>query len=148
MRKLLLSIALGAGVSSLYAITPLWTRDVRISPDGKEIAFCYKGDIYKVNANGGDAIRLTSQDSYESNPVWSPDGKKIAFASDRYGSLDLFRPVRDGREWWRGPETYRELDQRDSFRLHARRAIPPFLSGDTRSRRERIASDQCHDGII
>lgn len=76
MRKLLLSIALGAGVSSLYAITPLWTRDVRISPDGKEIAFCYKGDIYKVNANGGDAIRLTSQDSYESNPVWSPDGKR------------------------------------------------------------------------
>ena len=98
MRKLLLSIALGAGVSSLYAITPLWTRDVRISPDGKEIAFCYKGDIYKVNANGGDAIRLTSQDSYESNPVWSPDGKKIAFASDRYGSLDLFVMDANGGE--------------------------------------------------
>ena len=74
----------------------MWLRDVRISPDGKEIAFCYKGDIYKVPASGGEAIRLTTQDSYESSPVWSPDGQEIAFASDRYGNFDIFIMSADG----------------------------------------------------
>ena len=40
--------------------------DVQISPDGTEIAFCYKGDIYKVPSNGGTATQLTTQASYES----------------------------------------------------------------------------------
>lgn len=71
-------------------------RDVRISPDGTQIAFCYKGDLYKVNAQGGEAVRLTSQGSYESSPVWSPDGKQIAFASDRYGNMDVFVMPADG----------------------------------------------------
>ena len=98
MKKLLLSIALGAGVSALQAVTPLWMRDVRISPDGQEIVFCYKGDIYKVSAEGGKAVQLTTQDSYESSPVWSPDGKQIAFASNRYGTSDLFIMNADGGE--------------------------------------------------
>lgn len=74
----------------LQAVTPLWMRDVKISPDGKEIAFTYRGDIYKVGVGGGRATRLTSQQSYESNPVWSPDGAKIAFSSDRHGNFDIF----------------------------------------------------------
>ena len=55
MKKLLTCIALGFATTS-YAVTPLWMRDVQISPDGTEIAFCYKGDIYKVSAKGGTAI--------------------------------------------------------------------------------------------
>lgn len=91
MKRILMSVAAIATVSvSALAVTPLWLRDVKISPDGKEIAFTYKGDIYKVPVNGGSAVRLTTQPSYESNPVWSPDGSKIAFASDRNGGRDIF----------------------------------------------------------
>lgn len=96
MKKLIISLALALTALSGYAITPLWMRDARISPDGTEIVFCYKGDVYKVPTKGGTAIRLTTQDSYEANPVWSPDGKQIAFASDRNGNFDLFIMPADG----------------------------------------------------
>ena len=42
MKKLLLTLTLGATVATGMAVTPLWMRDVRISPDGTEILFCYK----------------------------------------------------------------------------------------------------------
>lgn len=90
-KKLLLltaTVILTAG--SVGAVTPLWLRDVKISPDGKMIAFTYKGDIYTVATAGGRAKRITSAPSYESVPVWSRDGKKIAFASDRNGNNDVF----------------------------------------------------------
>ena len=90
MRNLVLITLLGASSLSATATTPLWMRDANISPDGKEIVFTYKGDIYKVSANGGNAVQLTTQDSYESSPVWSPDGRQIAFASDRHGNADIF----------------------------------------------------------
>ena len=97
MKTRLTLIALAAlTATGLSAVTPLWMRDVKISPDGSQIAFTYKGDIYKVAANGGKAVRLTSQPSYESAPVWSPDGKKIAFASDRNGGSDVFIMHADG----------------------------------------------------
>ena len=98
MKKLItcLSFALAAVSVGYAAVTPLWMRDVRISPDGSEIVFCYKGDIYKVSAQGGTAVQLTTQASYEANPVWSPDGEQIAFASDRNGNFDLFIMSADG----------------------------------------------------
>ena len=61
MKRIFISISLALAAFSAHAITPLWMRDVRISPDGSHIAFCYKGDIYKVSADGGEAVRLTSQ---------------------------------------------------------------------------------------
>ena len=67
-----------------------WFRNSAISPDGKTIAFSYKGDIYTVDAQGGQARRLTSHPAYDGYPKWSPDSKSIAFASDRYGNSDIF----------------------------------------------------------
>ncbi len=78
------------------AITPLWMRDASISPDGKWITFTYCGDIYKVPAKGGEALRLTTLPAYDERPVWSPDGKKIAFASDRNGNPDIYIMDADG----------------------------------------------------
>ena len=76
--------------SGAFAQTPLWMRDPRISPDGTQIAFTYKGDLYKVSSTGGTAQRLTAHPAYDCNPVWSPDGKHLAFASDRNGNFDIF----------------------------------------------------------
>src|SRR5215510_11665715 len=69
---------------------PLWLRYPAISPDGQTLLFAYKGDIWSVPAAGGNAIPLTLSESYEFAPVWSHDGKSVAFASDRYGQFDVF----------------------------------------------------------
>ncbi|NJO91756.1 MAG: hypothetical protein HC831_24410 [Chloroflexia bacterium] len=61
-----------------------------ISPDGGKIAFTYKGDIYLVNATGGDAQALTFHEAHDFMPVWSNDAKKISFASERHGNFDVF----------------------------------------------------------
>jgi tricorn protease len=68
----------------------LWLRNPAISPDGKAIAFGYKGDIYRVDASGGVAVPITIHEAQDMMPVWSHDGKSIAFASDRYGNFDVF----------------------------------------------------------
>ncbi len=93
----------GMAVALSVSAAPLWLRDAKISPDGKNIAFTYKGDIFTVPVTGGDAVRITSQPTYETAPVWSPDGKKLAFASDRFGNFDVFMANADGSsaEWKR-----------------------------------------------
>ncbi|MEG1950056.1 MAG: S41 family peptidase [Odoribacter sp.] len=69
---------------------PLWMRYPAISPDGKTIAFCYKGDIFLVATEGGKATQLTTHPAYDGRPTWSPDSKTIAFASARDGGMNLY----------------------------------------------------------
>lgn len=92
MRKLLLLFSICCMLAtSLSATTdPLWLRYPSISPDGTVVAFSYGGDIYTVSSGGGEATLITSNGSYDTAPIWSPDGKTIAFASDRYGNFDIF----------------------------------------------------------
>ncbi|MEM9835164.1 MAG: S41 family peptidase [Bacteroidota bacterium] len=78
-------------VASLSAqSTPNWLRHAAISPDGSQIAFTYKGDLYTVPAAGGDARQLTFHDAHDYMATWSNDGKQIAFASERYGNFDVY----------------------------------------------------------
>lgn len=90
MKKLILSLTLSVALTSGAAEAPLWLRNTAISPDGSQIAFTYKGDIYVVPAAGGSARQLTTSPAYDTKPLWSPDGTRIAFNSDRHGSMDLF----------------------------------------------------------
>lgn len=98
MKKLLLVVILASLTFMLHAQdSPLWLRYPAISPDGKQIAFGYRGDIYLVNSGGGQAIPLTLNEAHDMMPVWSHDGKHLAFASNRYGNFDVYTvPVTGG----------------------------------------------------
>ncbi len=85
-------------VSLQAQIVPLWMRYPALSPDGSTIVFSYRGDLYRVPSQGGQAIPLTVHEGHETNPVWSHDGKMIAFASDRYGNYDVFVMPASGGE--------------------------------------------------
>lgn len=78
--------------------TPSWLRYPALSPDGKTIVFTYKGDLWKVAAEGGAAIPLTLHEAHDFMPVWSHDSKTICFASDRFGNFDLFSIPAEGGE--------------------------------------------------
>ena len=75
-----------------------WYRQAVISPDGRQIAFSYQGDIHVVPASGGTAHAIATGDAWEGYPVWSRDGRWLAFASDRYGDLDIFVMPASGGE--------------------------------------------------
>ena len=61
-----------------------------LSPDGKTLLFVRGGDIWRVSASGGQADRLTSHPATESQPMVSPNGKHIAFVSNRTGSQQVY----------------------------------------------------------
>jgi len=68
-----------------------------LSPDGKLIAFVYRGDIWIASHKGGRATPLTQHIETDAFPVFSPDGQWVAFASKRTGNWDIFAvPVEGG----------------------------------------------------
>ena len=65
-------------------------RHPSITKDGSKIAFVYAGDIYQVDAKGGKAELLVSSNAYDQYPHYSPDGKWLAFTSNRTGGGDVY----------------------------------------------------------
>ncbi len=61
-----------------------------LSPDNKEIVFVSGGDIWSVPGSGGTANILVSHEATEGRPMFSPDGKKLAFTSNRSGNTDIY----------------------------------------------------------
>ncbi|NIG55147.1 S41 family peptidase [Chitinophaga sp. Cy-1792] len=91
MKRIVLGCAALLLATTTYAQeNARWLRNPAISPDGKTILFGYKGDIYRVDTKGGVAVPLTIHEAHDMMPIWSHDGKSIAFASDRYGNFDVF----------------------------------------------------------
>lgn len=102
MKKTVLASALLLALGTAPAIqantqdAPLWLRRNAISPDASQIAFTYKGDIYIVDAEGGRARQLTTNQAYDSNPMWTPDGKSIVFSSYRELGKDVYKVSAEG----------------------------------------------------
>lgn len=70
--------------------------NVNVSPDGKTIIFDLLGDIYTMPISGGEAKALTNDIAWNMQPVFSPDGKSIAFTSDRDGGDNIWLMDADG----------------------------------------------------
>ena len=97
MKKQILGVAALVLSFNVYASDDnAWMRYAAISPDGSQIAFSFKGDIYTVPFNGGRALQITTNPAHDTQPIWSPDGKQIAFASDRMGSMDIYIVDKEG----------------------------------------------------
>ncbi|MFG0285128.1 MAG: hypothetical protein ACF8R7_11960, partial [Phycisphaerales bacterium JB039] len=88
------------GVEPAAAATVGFPQHPSLSPDGSMIAFAWAGDLWAVGREGGAATRLTAHAATEGRSAWSPDGRALAFESDRDGAgniyiMDLLRE--DGR---------------------------------------------------
>ncbi len=70
--------------------------DLDVSPDGKTIAFALLGDIYTIPIGGGTPTRIAEGLAWEVQPRSSPDGKRIAFTSDRGGGDNIWLMDADG----------------------------------------------------
>ena len=86
----LLTCALLAGLAAARTIefetTEVTAADVALSPDGQWLIFTLLGHLFRLPVAGGTAEQLTFGPYYDSDPVFSPDGNRVAFVSDRDGS--------------------------------------------------------------
>ncbi len=89
-----LSLRLAAATLLLAYAAPLRAAEIRLprQPDYSEgrIVFSYLGDLWLVNDDGTNPRRLTVHPARDAHPKFSPDGKWIAFSSNRYGNDDVF----------------------------------------------------------
>ena len=91
MLKLLFVIVLMAGSVIVVSAEPRpYFTEPSLSPDRKEIAFVSGGDIWTVAASGGVASLLVSHTANEARPLYSPDGRQLAFISSRTGNGDIY----------------------------------------------------------
>lgn len=114
MRWVLLAVVLGCGVAGgqtkPFDSEVLWRlariTDPQLSPDGRTVALVVETpdveantrprQIYLAPASGGEAKRITSEGTRNERPRWSPDGKRVAFTSNRSGSAQVWIMEADG----------------------------------------------------
>ncbi len=126
--------------------------DPAISPDRSEIAFVSGGDIWAVPAGGGEARLLISHPANETRPLYSPDGKQLAFVSNRTGGGDIYILTfatgdvrrltfddgleqldgwsRDGRWIYFSSSSHDISNMNDVFRVSADGGTPMEVAGD------------------
>ena len=86
----------------VFLALPVLAQEISILPqrpafNGTDIVFSYAGDLWRVGKAGGAAVRLTSGQGVETYPVFSPDGKTVAFSGEYDGNFDVYTvPVTGG----------------------------------------------------
>jgi len=102
MRLRLLLLSLGAALAVHAQLPPptnapiIGARQPALSPDGKRLAFVYRGDIWVCDATGGRAVPLATHLDSDAYPLFSPDGNWVAFSSRRGGNWDIYVIPADG----------------------------------------------------
>src|SRR5207237_4084513 len=92
MRTLIGSIIAAAAATSLHAQPSITDTRMLAQPAlrATHVAFIYAGDLWTSRIDGSDVPRLTTADGDEQNPVFSPDGKLIAFSANYDGNIDVY----------------------------------------------------------
>ncbi len=98
MKSRILALCVVLGIVSVGHAEPMrLVKHPSLSPDGAHVAFEWNGDLWVARSDGGDARQLTAHPGKDSQPRFSPDGKTIAFLSDREGSPQVFTvPIAGG----------------------------------------------------
>ena len=96
MLSALFLVAILSSAPQARATEVLGARYPALSPDGAAVAFAWHGDIWIVSANGGTARRVTVHVADELRPLFSADGRRLVYASNRYGAFDIFVSDLDG----------------------------------------------------
>jgi tricorn protease len=132
-----------------------------LSPDGALLAFDWNGDIWVVPSDGGSANQLTQKPGRNSQPKFSPDGKRIAFISDREGSAQVFvMPAAGGaakqvtfntagfvlQGWTPNSQQLLVSSQRDNYWRHAERFF--LVDVDQRKAEESLFDDYGTSGTL
>ena len=104
MPRRTLCLLLSSGVSLWLGATATARADVtdtrllaQPATSATHVAFVYAGDLWVARHDGGDVRRLTTDDGLESNPAFSPDGRRLAFSAQYEGNTDVYVvPVEGG----------------------------------------------------
>lgn len=154
---------------SLLLLSPSASADMKVqlasqpdlSPDGSTLLFTKMGDIWRVPTKGGRAVRLTSHYANDRQPKYSPDGKQIAFVSNRTGSNQVFVMSATGGEpkqltfhtegfslqdWYPDGKSLLVLGSRDHFWRGSSRFMK--ISSSERSAEKVLFNDYGEDGRI
>lgn len=90
MKRLLFILLLLAPVLTHAQESIHFASQPSLSPDAKEIYFCFDGGIWRVPTQGGTAVRLTAMAGYQTDPQVSPDGRWLAFTADEQGNTNVY----------------------------------------------------------
>ena len=148
-----------AAASDEHAV--LMAAQPTVSPDGSYVVFVQQGDLWKVSSDGGLAARLTVNDGDDSQPHFSPDGKQLAFISDRTGSDQVFVMSADGglpeqltfhtegyslQDWYPNGQSLLVQANRDHFWRYSQRFFQ--ISSTERSAEKLLFNDYGNEGAV
>ena len=148
-----------AAASDEHAV--LMAGQPTVSPDGSDVVFVHHGDLWKVSSDGGLAVRLTVNDADDSQPHFSPDGKHLAFISDRTGSDQVFVMPADGglpeqltfhsegyalQDWYPNGQSLLVQGNRDHFWRSSQRFFQ--ISSTERSAEKLLFNDYGNEGAV